>query len=243
MRPSLNNKLAIGAVALAACAFAGGAYAASSGSSTNSRQAFLDDTAKRLGVTPQHLNDALAGALQDQLNAAVKGGKLTQAQANAIVQRFRQGGGGLPLGAPPLGGGFHVFRFGPGKGPLGAAASYLGLSVQQLADQLGSGASLAQIASSRHKSTTGLENALVSAERTRLEKERAAGAITSAQEQQQLAQIEARVKALVNQTGRLHQFRQRLPGPPGGGPRAFGLPGGPPGAEVPQPPATPAKPS
>jgi hypothetical protein len=237
----MRRKLAIGGVLLAACAFAGGAYAASTGGATDSTQAYLNDAAKRLGVTPQQLDNALAGALQDRLNAAVKAGKLTQAQANAIVQRFRQGGGPVPFGPPGLGGRFHAFHLGAAGGPLSAAASYLGLSVQQLADQLGSGKSLAQIANSQHKSVTGLENALVSAERTRLDKARAAGAITAAQEQQQLARIEARVKALVNQTGGFYRFGQRPPGPPGG-PRAFGVPGGPPGASAPQPPVPPATP-
>lgn len=231
--PAVRRKLAIGAVILAACAFAGGAYAASTTGGSGTRQAFLNDAAKRLGVTPQRLKDALAGALQDELNAAVKAGRLTQAQANAIEQRFKQSGG-LPL---PLGpkGGFHVFRGGPGGGPLGAAAHYLGLSVPQLLDQLRGGKSLAQVASSRGKSTSGLESAIVSDERARLDKARAAGRITASQEQQLLSRLEARVKDLVNGTG-LHRLGHREgpgpggPPPPGGsalpapGPGGFGAP-------------------
>ncbi len=231
----MRRKLAIGGVILAACAFAGGAYAASTSGGTSTRQAFLNDAAHRLGVTPQRLKDALAGALQDELNAAVKAGKLTQAQANAIEQRFQQSGG-LPLPVPPRGG-FRAFGVGPNGGPLGAAAHYLGLSVPQLMGQLGSGKSLAQVASSRGKSTTGLENAIVSSERTRLDRARAAGRITAAQEQQMLSQLQARVKALVNGTG-LHRFGPR-PGPggppsPGGtalpapSPGGLGPPPGPP---------------
>ena len=237
----MRRKLTIGAAALAACAFAGGAYAATSGS--DSRQAFLNDAAKRAGVSPQTLKNALAGALQDQLNAAVKAGKLTQAQANAIEQRLRQGGG-VPFGPIPFGGGFHGQRFGiGGGGPLQAAASYLGLSVPQLFDQLRGGKSLAQIAGSQHKSTSGLENAIVSAERTRLDKERAAGAITSAQEQQILSRLQTHVKDLINHTGgfHLHRFGGRPPGPPGG-PGGFGVPGPPPGADAPAPPGPPATP-
>jgi len=248
MRSKLNRKVAIGAVALAACAFAGGAYAASTSGGTSTRQAFLNDAAHRLGVTPQHLKDALAGALQDELGAAVKAGKLTQAQANAILQRFRQSGG-LPL---PLGprGGFHAFRGPPGGGSLGAAAHYLGLSVPQLLDQLRSGKSLAQVASSKGKSATGLENAIVSDERTRLDKARAAGVITAAREQQMLSRLQARVKALVNGTGP-RGFGRRL-GPGAGGPPSPGggdlpAPGGgdspapaPGGLAPPPPPASPS---
>ncbi len=236
----VRRKLAIGGVILAACAFAGGAYAASTTGGTGTRQAFLNDAAKRLGVTPQRLKDALAGALQDELGAAVKAGKLTQAQANAIEQRFRQSGGlPLPLGPP---GGPRAFggpRFGPNGGPLGAAAHYLGLSAPQLLDQLRGGKSLAQVASSKGKSATGLENAIVSAERTRLDRARAAGKITAAQEQQMLSRLQARVKMLVNGTG-LRRFNHRLPhapnGPPSLGgaaapapaPGGFGPPPGPP---------------
>lgn len=232
----MRRKLAIGGAILAVCAFAGGAYAASTTSGSGTRQAFLNDAAKRLGVTPQRLKDALAGALQDELNAAVKAGKLTEAQANAIEQRFRQSGG-LPL---PLGPehGFHAFgpHFGTG-GPLGAAAHYLGLSLPQLLDQLRSGKSLAQVASSRGKSATGLENAIVSDEGTRLDKARAAGRITSSEEQRMLTRLQARVKNLVNGTG-LHRFGRRLPeGAPDGPPPGGGaVPGPAPGGFGPPPP-------
>ena len=69
-------------------------------SSRNPRQAFLNDVAKRLNVTPAQLNSALKGAAIDQLDAAVKAGKLTQAQANALKQRIQQGAhGGAPFGS------------------------------------------------------------------------------------------------------------------------------------------------
>lgn len=224
----MRRKLAIGGVILAACAFAGGAYAATATNGSGTRQAFLNDAAKRLGVTPQRLKDALAGALQDELNDAVKADKLTQAQANAIEQHFRQSGG-LPL---PLGPerGLHTFHVGPNGGPLGAAAQYLGLSVPQLFDQLRGGKSLAQVASSKGKSTSGLENAIVSAERKRLDKARAAGRITSSQEQRMLNRLQSHVKALVNQTGGVHRLGRRLPqgpgGPPTPGPGGLPSPGG-----------------
>ena len=95
----LKRKLVIALAVLAAAAFAGGAYASTRDSSTNARQAFLNDVAKRLHVTPAQLNSALTGALQDQLNAAVKAGKLTQAQADKIEQRIKANGG-VPFFGP-----------------------------------------------------------------------------------------------------------------------------------------------
>ncbi len=59
MHPRLKRKLTIVATALAAAAFAGGAFAATQMSALNMRQAFLQDVAKRLNITPGRLMDAL----------------------------------------------------------------------------------------------------------------------------------------------------------------------------------------
>src|SRR5205823_9479933 len=88
----------IGTATLAVAALGGGAYAATQ-SSSNPRQAFLNDVAKRLHVTPQQLQSAVKGAYLDRLQAAVAAGKLTQGQANAIKQRIQRYG---LLGAGPL---------------------------------------------------------------------------------------------------------------------------------------------
>ena len=74
MERSLRGKLVIGLAALAVAAFAGGAYAATQTSGPNTREAFLNDVAKRLHVTPQQLTAALNGASIDQLQAEVKAG-------------------------------------------------------------------------------------------------------------------------------------------------------------------------
>lgn len=231
------------------------------------RQAFLNDVAHRLGVTPAQLSSALNGAFKDQLDAAVKAGKLTQAQANAIKQ-WAQGGGappafgllpGGPRGSGPGGfaprglgsgglapGGFGGSgRFGPGgsgpghlagPGGLGAAATYLGLTETQLFNQLSSGKSLAQIVKAHGKTSTGLEQAMLAAIRSKLAQAAADKDITSAQEKQILSQLSARLSAEINGTApgrgflghinRLPRAGADLPGPPGAGP---GIPGPAPG--------------
>ena len=257
MSSKTKRNVAIGAAVLAAAAFGGGAYAASQGSRSSSREAFINDVAKRLHVTPQQLNAALQGAFFDQLDAAVKAGRLTQAQANAIKQRVQRSGmPPLLFGPPGLGErgpfGGHGFFGGPRAGvhgdALSAAASYLGLSGTQLLDQLRSGKSLAQITKSRGKSVSGLEQAMTSAIRSRLDKAVASGRINKAQEQQILSQLSSRLSNLINRTPPrfgapgLLGHRARPPGgaflpPPGGAGPPAGYPGpqGPPpgGAEPP----------
>jgi AraC-like DNA-binding protein len=210
----VKRRLLIAGSVLAACAFAGGAYAATS--DTNPKQAFLNDVAKRLHVTPQQLKSAFEGATQDQLNAAVKAGKLTQSQANAIEKRLREGA--LPprpfFGPPRL-----YRRAFLARGPLAAAARYIGISPVQLFDQLGSGKSLAKIATARGKSVSGLESALLAAERTRLDRARQNGLITSAQEQQLLGRLQQKIGALVNRAGFAPRLRPLMAPRPFFGPR------------------------
>jgi hypothetical protein len=228
----LKGKLVIGLVALAAVAFAGGAYAATQGAGPTTRQAFLNDVANRLHVTPQQLTAALNGAATDQLQAQVKAGRLTQAQANALEQHLRQTGAmpAVPFGffGPGGGPGFGAPGFGPpglGKGGpapqlrhfavpfavaggIGPAATYLGLTDAQLLQQLSGGKSLAQIASAKGKSVTGLEQAISTAMKTRLNKLVANKMLTAAQEKQILSNLSARIASQVNQKGfALPRFR------------------------------------
>jgi hypothetical protein len=213
---SLKRKLVIGLAALTAAAFAGGAYAATQNSTPNTRQAFLNDVAKRLHVTPQQLTQALNGATDDQLQAAVKAGRLTQAEANQLSQRLRQSGApGIPFGFG-FGLGPHFGRpgvpggpggFGPGPGGFGGpfqllgAAGYLGLTDEQLFQQLSSGKSLAQIATSKGKTVSGLEQAMTNAAKTRLDKLVANKVLTAAQEKAVLSRLSARLAQVVNQKG------------------------------------------
>ena len=198
-----KRKLAVGTVVLAAVAFAGGAYAATQQPPGNARQAYLDDVAKRLHVTPAELNSALKGAALDQLSAAVKSGRITQAQANALKQRI-EGNGHTP---GPLLFGLHALRrhmmFGGGIGigaKLAPVAKYLSLTNAQLRQQLESGKSLAQIAKAQGKSTSGLEQVLTAAVKQRLDKAVANKRITSAQEQKLLSMFSSRIGDLINRT-------------------------------------------
>jgi len=236
MSRNLKRKLGIGAATLAAAAFGGGAYAATQ-TQTNPRQAFLNDVAKRLGVSPQKLSSALSGAALDQLNAAVKAGRLTQAEANAIKRHIQQGGippvGPGPFlapgGPPPFLGhlhrrfGGHLAFGGPiAAGPIAAAAKYLGLSDAQLEKQFMAGKSLAQIAQAQHKSVSGLQSAIEAAIKARLDKAVAAGFLSKAQEQRILSRmIPDMINRKLQRPGFGPRFRRGFsPAPPPGAPGA-----------------------
>ena len=233
MHRSLKRNLVIGLAALALAAFAGGAYAATQNSGPSTRQAFLNDVAKRLHVSPAQLTAALEGATADQLQAAVNAGQLTQAQANALAQRLKNGQVPVfpvgPLGPPgpfgplgqvaprvaPFGPGGRLavpglkpfpipapgLRFGGGFGVLPAAASYLGVTEAQLFQQLSSGKSLAQIATAKGKSVSGLEQAMTTAQTDILNKLVTAKVITQAQENQILKRWSANLSRRVNSKG------------------------------------------
>lgn len=201
----------ISLAALTVVAFAGGAYAATQSSGPSTRQAFLDDVAKRLHVTSAQLSAALTGAYGDQLQAEVKAGRITQAQANALEQRLKRNGTApLPFGPPPATpgaprpvgplGGFGPRALGPMGGGLQAAASYLGMTNAQLLSQLSAGKSLAQIATSKGKTAAGLEAAMTAAVKTRLDKLVANKVLTAKQEQQLLQRFSARLSQEINST-------------------------------------------
>lgn len=222
--------VAIGAAAALAIVGGGAGYAAAT-SGGNQRDALIRDAAQRLNVSPDQLRSALQGAFSDQLDQAVKDGRLTQQQADQLKQRIRAGD--LPLGGRMGGGpGGPEFRHGPfggpdgpGHGPLGigldAAASYLGLSRADLVRALRSGKTLAQVAGDQGKSVDGLQQALLDAARARLDRAVANGRLTSAQRDAILRDLRQHVADLVN--GRLPPMRFR-----GGPPDGPGGPGGPP---------------
>ncbi len=255
-----NRTLAIALTAVAAVGLAAGAFAASqSGGAT--QQAFINDVARRLHVSPRQLENAFKQAEIDRINAALRAGRLTPAMAAAIKQRMARGQG-IPFGpgpagpAGPPGPWLHSGPPGawPHPGPPGrwqrprffapgmfghpaiasSAASYLGLTEQQLFKELVAGKSLAQIGRSRGKTASGVERALTSALSSRLHRAVKDGRLTRATEHQILATLSRHLSMIINLRAPWHG----LPGArriPFRGNAGFAPPGGPPGVP---PPAT-----
>jgi hypothetical protein len=188
----ITRKLIAGATGLVLLGGAAGAVAATQLSGGSGRQAFINDLASHLSVTPSALTAAMKATEVDRIQAAVAAGRITQAQANTIEQRIQQGDG-LPFFGHRFGGHMH--------GGLRAAAQYLGITETTLRADLQSGKSLATIAlTTPGKSSAGLKDAILAAAKSRLDAERAGGTITATQEQQQLSNISQRIDPLINRT-------------------------------------------
>jgi hypothetical protein len=162
-----------------------------------------------LNVSPQRLASAIKAAEIDRLNAAVKDGRLTRAQANAIKQAIETKGPPFvgpgpgpvlppgPMGGPPLFGGSPPFDL---ARPFAAAAGYLGLRESQLFKDLHSGRSLAEITKARGKSVSGLERTITATIKSRLDRAVAAGRLPKSQEQQILKRLSIKLNDLINKT-------------------------------------------
>ncbi|HWH93038.1 MAG TPA: hypothetical protein VNT03_04180 [Baekduia sp.] len=208
----------VSAAVLAAGAGGGAALAATSGDDEHHKteQAVIDDAAKRLNVTPEALRSALGAAEDAQLDQAVKDGKLTQAQADAIKKRRQQagsvlGGPGLgPRGGPGPGGPRLGFKLGRG-GALDAAASALGLKVDDLLSKLRDGKSVADVAKEQGKSLDDVKKAITDGVTEELDKAVDEKKLTSAQRDRILAELEDHLDDLVTRT--LPKAGERFGGP------------------------------
>lgn len=136
--------VAIAVGAIGAAGLAAGAVAATSGSSDDAGD-LAAAINKRAGTSITA--DDITGAYQDVLKAhlaeAVAAGKITQAQADEMLQRAQSAPGLPPLGGPGRGG------LGPGghhADVLGPVAKSLKLTEAQLRTKLEAGSTLAKIA-------------------------------------------------------------------------------------------------
>jgi hypothetical protein len=123
----------------------------------------------------------------------VADGTLTQAQADAVVSTL--------IEARPEGPG----RGGEGRGRSGpsldAAATALGLSVEDLRAQLRDGSTLAEIATVQGVDVATVVDALVAEATTRLNEAVTAGRLTQEEADAKLVDIEARITEFVNEGG------------------------------------------
>ena len=221
------RKRRIAVLALSGALVAGGAGAAIAGVTKDdgkqSEQAVLDDAAKRLDVTPQKLRDALAAALDAQVDQAVKEGDLTEKQADAIKQE-RKDSGHL-LGGPGLRGGPGILKLrgGPGFGPrfdrhgphgfgmrfdvFQTLAKALGTTERQLMAQLRDGKSVADVAKANGTSLADVRTAVKAAVKDDLDKAVKDGDLTQKQADAMLDRMSEKITRIG--TGKAMRFGMR----------------------------------
>jgi len=201
-----THKLALGIALVLSVVGVGGAIAATKLTPKQEGAAVIDDAAKQLGVDPADLSNALKQALKNRVDAAVKDGRLTKQMGDAMKKRIDAGG--VPLfGLGPRfdrdhGRGFFF------HGKLEAAATYLGMSEEQLRDALSNGKTLAEVARGHGKSVDGLVDAMLADAKQKLEAGVKAGRLTEAENNEMLVGLKKRITNLVN---------GRFPMPPGPG--------------------------
>src|SRR4051812_37660546 len=191
MLPAMKLKryMIVSAAVVAAGAGAGGAIAASGGDDAKkTEQSVLNDAAKRLNVTPEALRSALGAAEDAQLDQAVKDGRITRTQADAI--KAARAKDGRVLGGPGgRGPGGHGGWAGPGRGgpgfggrvSLDAAATALGLKAADLRTKLEAGKSIADVAKDQGKDIADVKSAIKAAVTKQLDAAVTAGRLTAAQ--------------------------------------------------------------
>lgn len=119
-------------------------------------QDWLNRVARILGVTTDRLTEAFKQAGRETVQQAVQEGKLTQDQANRILQRIDQGDF---FAGPFFGKGGPAVHFDLRR-HFDALAGFLGMNTADLMNELRSGKSLAQIAQEHGKSRDELKNFL-----------------------------------------------------------------------------------
>jgi hypothetical protein len=199
MKNLTSKRALVAASALSLVVGGGGAIAASKSSATRGN-GFLARVAGHLGISTQKLEDATKAAAIDQVNADLKAGRITKAQADAMKAQIEKGGVPLFFGGPHRFGDFgHRAPVAP-HDHLSSAADYLGLTVPQLFQKLANGQSLADVAKAQHKSVDGLKQAILDGAKQDLDQAVKSGFLTEAQAKDALNALESHVDDIVNGT-------------------------------------------
>jgi hypothetical protein len=150
------------------------------------------------GKSVAGLEDVMLADAKTHLDEAVANGRLTAAQEETMLADLKSHLDDI-VNATGKGAGVRV-AIGP---PFGtAAATYLGLTPDELRTQLDNGRTLAQIATAQNKSLDGLKAAILAGAKERLDQAVTAGRLTAAQEQTMLDKLKEHLDDVVNGTGR-----------------------------------------
>jgi polyhydroxyalkanoate synthesis regulator phasin len=150
--------------------------------------------AQKLGVTVEVLRNAQTAARNQLIDEAVAAGNLTQEQADRlknlqpgqIKDRLANGAGAIVRGVHDV---------------FGAAADVLGLTNQQLMQELRNGKSLAQIGQEKNVSRDQLRAAILSESRVQLDEAVSGGKLTQQQADTIYNGLTQRIDQIIDRTG------------------------------------------
>lgn len=195
---------AAGGLAVAAAIGIGaGAMAQTPVPGTGTGTTFLDRVAGKLGIESATLRDAVTSSANDEIDARVASGDLTQEQADAMKERVAnapdQAFGGIGRGGP---GGHHG---GPGGfGFFGGGeelAAFLGTDATTLRTEMqADGATLATVSESHGKSRDEIKAFLTDQIKAHLDEEVATGEHTQAEADAKLATFTTNLDAMIDGT-------------------------------------------
>ena len=213
--------VAAGGVAAAALVGAGVVMAQTpTPGSGGSGPSFLDRVAQKLGIESSKLQDAVNGAANDQIDAEVQSGKLSQQQADKLKQRVQNGEGpwfnGPAAGGGPSAKGIAGLGFALGK-DISELATFLGISTDQLKTELGApGATLATVASNHGKTRDQLKTFITNTAKNQLDQAVSNGKLTQNQEDNILSGLQSHLDTIVDSPmppfGRMHGRFGHKPG-------------------------------
>jgi hypothetical protein len=179
------------------------------------------DVASAKGVSLDAIVNAIIAAQTTSLSQAVTGGRITQAQADALLANLKVT---LPgqlqtkqvAGLEGSGFGGRGGKGGPGGMRGGASlttvATALGITEAELQTELQAGKTIAAVATAKGVDLSVVSNALLEAEKTKLAQAVTDGKLTQAQADARLANAQTRINDFLNGT-----LPQRFgPGKPGG---------------------------
>jgi lambda repressor-like predicted transcriptional regulator len=172
------------------------------------------DLAKEKGVSTDTIVNAIVAAYKTSLDLSVTNGDLTQTQADAILEAVR-------VFAPT-----YLEQSFASNTPMAAIAKTLGMTQTELMTAMRDGKTIAELAQEKGVSTDAIVNAIVAAEKERLDQAVADGKLTQAQADALLNVTRVMAPSYLEGTGKFGKFGHDMgKGMGRGGREAWGSPG------------------
>ena len=197
-KPSAFRRwIAGGMLGLALCAvlLGGTAFAQSDDGGTDLGQSFIDRLAEKLGMTPDELETTIKETQTEVIDDAVADGRLTEEQSEALKERVESGPGLFrTMPARPA---FGMHAFGHLDIGLATIASELGMTTEELRDELAAGATLNDVITEHGSTVEEIVTALVAEAEAELGEAVANGNLTQEQADRILENLPERLTEMI----------------------------------------------